>query len=99
MNKKTKSILTALLLGGCPAVWSAAHAATFELATASIADIDAAFAAGALTSEKLVELCLARIQAYDQAGAHLNAVITVNPNALQIARELDAERKAKGPRG
>jgi amidase len=75
------------------------RATEFNLQTASIEDIDKAFAAGALTSEKLVELCLARISAYDQKGPRLNAVIAVNPHALEIARALDAERKAKGPRG
>ena len=74
------------------------HAAQFDLATASVADINAAFDAGALTSEKLVTLCLARIQAYDQAGPRLNVIITLNPQALATARALDAERKATGRR-
>ncbi|MGC4071498.1 MAG: amidase family protein [Nibricoccus sp.] len=77
---------------------SALRAAEFNLGTATVADINAAFDAGALTSEKLIELCLARIKAYDSAGPRLNAVITLNPRALEIARELDAERKTKGPR-
>lgn len=75
-----------------------AGAAKFELATATVADVNAAFDAGALTSEKLVELCIARIKAYDHAGPRINAIITINPKALDIARALDAERKAKGPR-
>jgi len=45
-----------------------------------------------------VELCLARIAAYDHAGPGLNAVLTLNPNALETARTLDAERKERGPR-
>src|SRR5580765_2980994 len=53
---------------------------------------------GTLTSEKLVQLCLARIQAYDRQGPSLHAVMTLNPKALDTARALDAERKAKGPR-
>jgi amidase len=84
----TGVLLLALLTG-------AARAATFELTSASIADINAAFAAGALTSEKLTTLCLARINAYEPK---LHAVITLNPKALEEARALDAERKAKGPR-
>src|SRR5688572_1869272 len=54
--------------------------------------------AGALSSEKLVQLYLNRIEAYDKSGPKINAVITLNPNALAEARALDAERKAKGPR-
>ena len=53
---------------------------------------------GTLTSEKLVQLYLARIKAYDEQGPALNAVITLNPKALETARALDAERKAKGRR-
>ncbi len=74
------------------------HAAQFDLSTATIADIDAAFDSGALNSEKLVKLYLARIQAYDQQGPKLNSVITLNPHALDEARALDKERKEKGPR-
>jgi hypothetical protein len=50
-----------------PLVLSAASfAATFDLATATVADINAAFDAGALTSEKLTQLYLNRIDAYDK---------------------------------
>src|SRR5206468_2087752 len=41
---------------------------------------------------------LARIRSYDREGPSLHAVITLNPKAIETARELDAERKAKGPR-
>jgi amidase len=74
------------------------RAATFELSAATVADINAAIDAGALSSEKLVQLHLARIAAYDKTGPRLNAVITLNPKALEQARMLDAERKAKGRR-
>src|SRR5258708_19082452 len=77
---------------------SSSVAAEFNLQTASFAEINKAFDAGALTSEKLVSLCLARIKAYDETGPKINAVIAVNPNALESARALDAERKTKGPR-
>jgi amidase len=75
-----------------------AGAATFDLQTATVADIQAAMDAGALSSEKLVQLYLNRIEAYDKAGPKINAVITLNPRALDEARALDAERKTKGPR-
>jgi len=74
-------------------------AATFDLTSASIADIRAAFDAGALTAEKLTQLYLARIEAYNKQGPKLNAVLAVNPQAIDDARALDAERKTKGPRG
>ena len=73
-------------------------AKTVDFDTLTIADINNAFDSGALTSEKLVQICLARIQAYDRQGPSLRAVLTLNPRALDTARALDAERKAKGPR-
>jgi amidase len=73
-------------------------AKTIELDVATIADINAAFDAGTLTAEQLVQLCQARIQAYDRQGPALRALITVNPKALETARALDAERKVKGRR-
>jgi amidase len=75
-----------------------ASAATFDLQTATVADIQAAMDAGALTSEKLVQLYLNRIDAYDKQGPKINAVITLNARALEEARALDIERKTKGPR-
>ena len=75
-----------------------ANAATFDLSTATIADINAAIDAGALSSEKLVGLYLKRIDAYDKQGPKVNAVITLNRNAVAEARALDAERKSKGRR-
>lgn len=71
---------------------------TLELTTATIADINAALDRGALSSERLVQLCLARIEAYDKTGPTLNAVLTVNPRATARARELDEERRENGPR-
>jgi amidase len=73
-------------------------ARTLDLDAATIADLNAAFDAGTLTAEQLVQLCLARIQAYERDGPRLHAVITLNPKALETARTLDAERKAKGRR-
>lgn len=77
---------------------SLSQAATFDLQSATIEDINRAFDSGALTSEKLVQLYLNRIEAFDKKGPKINSIITLQPNALELARALDAERKAKGPR-
>ena len=69
----------------------------FSVAEASISDMRAALAAGRVTSRQLVELSLQRIALYEH---RLNAIITVNPNALSDADALDAERtsgKVRGP--
>ena len=42
---------------------------------------------------------LRRIAEIDRTGPTLNAVIEINPDALEIADALDAERRARGPRG
>ena len=89
------SILAALLIAALAPVTARK---AIDLDAATIADLNAAFAAGTLTSEQLVQLHLARIQAYDRQGPRLRAVITLNPKALDTARALDAERKARGPR-
>lgn len=94
VNHCLRGIAAALVFCGA---WSA-NAKTFELTTATVADINAAFDAKVLTSEKLVQLYLKRIEAYDEQGPRINAVLALNPKALETARALDAERKAKGPR-
>ena len=76
-----------------------ASSKTANVIEASVADLQAAMQAGKLTSQKLVKLYLARIRAIDKAGPRINSIIELNPDALSIAKALDAERKAKGPRG
>lgn len=71
----------------------------FRLEEATIAGLQEMMASGKETSESITALYLERIAAVDQAGPGLNAVIEVNPEALSIARELDRERREKGPRG
>ena len=71
---------------------------TVDIEHASIAQLDAAMDQGTLTAAKLTALVLARIDAYDKKGPAINAVITLNPKALETAQLLDVERKKKGPR-
>lgn len=78
MLKPSISLLVALL------ATCSVQAAPVALESATIADLNAAFKAGTLTSEQLVQLCLARIAAYDDRGPKINAVIAVHPQALEI---------------
>jgi amidase len=99
IRRHSTALLVALVIGHCSMITSVQlRGAELNLTTATVAELNAAFDAGALTSEKLTQLYLARIAAYDQKGPRLNAVITLHPDALAVARALDAERKAKGPR-
>ena len=84
---------------GCEAPAPEPPARLFTLEEATVADIEAAFEAGALSCPTLVRMYLDRIAAYDDAGPLLNSIITVNPRALDVARELEVERTAGGARG
>ena len=64
---------------------------TIDLTDASISDMQTAMTGGHLTSERLTQMYMDRIEAYDST-LDLNSVIAVNPSALDDARELDRER-------
>lgn len=66
----------------------------FHLMEATLADVQAAMAAGDLTARELVELYLKRIEAYDSVEGGINSVITLNPTALEEADAADALRRA-----
>ena len=88
-----------LVLCACvPGSPPSAQEASFVLEEATIAEIHAAFASGALTCQQLVTDYLARIEAYDDEGPALNAILTLNPRALETAAEMDA-RYAADPSG
>ena len=65
--------------------------ARFDVVEATIPQMQAALADGSVTSRELVEAHLLRIALYEE---EVNAVITVNPRALEIADSLDRERAA-----
>jgi amidase len=71
-------------------------AVPFQVVEASIADIHAAFANGTLTARALTQQYLDRIEAYDKRGPVLNAIITINPRALEDAGTLDAQFRRSG---
>lgn len=71
----------------------------FEIVDATINDIHAAFSARRLTARALVQGYLNRIEAYDRQGPTINAIITVNPRALDEADALDAAFARSGPVG
>jgi amidase len=77
---------------------NSSSAAQVELGSANITEINAAFDAGTLNSEKLVELYLKRIEAYNKKGPAINAVLRLNPKAITEARLLDSERLKNGRR-
>ncbi len=72
----------------------------FPLNEITIDDLQQKMVSGELTSRSITEMYLHRIEAIDKGGPGLNAVIEVNPDALEIAGALDRERskgKVRGP--
>ena len=70
--------------------------ASFNLLEATIDDIHSAYKSGQLNARQLVQMYLDRIEAYDQKGPAINAIISVNSHALEEADQLDAKFKASG---
>jgi amidase len=86
-----------LLAAAAMAIAGPATAAegTVCVENASIDDLQAALAAGRTTAVGLLEAYTARIEAYDRSGPRLNAVREMNPDALAIARSIDASKSSK----
>ena len=71
-----------------------------ELEEMTLAHMREAMEAGRLSSRKLVEMYLTRIEHLDRQGPALRAVIETNPDALPLADVLDRERaegRVRGP--
>lgn len=64
----------------------------FELEEWTVLQLQEAMSAGKYTSRRICELYLKRIREKDQSANGLNSVIELNPDALAIADQLDAER-------
>ncbi|TXK77837.1 amidase family protein [Paenibacillus sp. N3.4] len=61
-----------------------------------ITGLQAAMEAGTLSSEDIVQVYLERIHKYD---CIIHSILELNPEAIEIARALDKERKETGSRG
>ncbi|MDP4085484.1 MAG: amidase family protein [Bacillota bacterium] len=64
----------------------------FQIEEATITQIQAALASKQITSVELVQMYIDRINAFDKNGPKLNSVLTINPEALKIAAEIDKDR-------
>jgi amidase len=86
-------------LGGKGTSTPPASPAPNPIREASIDDLQRLMERGELTSRELTRLYLDRIEAMNTAGPSLRAVLESNPDAIEIAIALDAERRSRGPRG
>ncbi len=71
----------------------------FDWEELTLRDAQAAMTSGRLTSRRLAEMYLERIERIDRRGPALNSVIETNPDAVAIAEALDRERKQGRVRG
>ena len=71
----------------------------FEFDEITADDLQRMMESGEHTARSITEAYLGRLDAMDRQGPELRSMIEINPDALEIADELDAERQANGPRG
>ena len=76
-----------------------AEPVSYDAFERTIPELQAAMENGETTAEQLVRQYLARIEAFDQQGPRLNAMIYVSPRAIDDAAALDRERTAGKVRG
>ena len=65
----------------------------------TIAELQGKMTSGELTARQLAEMYLGRIALVDEGENGINSIIELNPEALVIAEQLDAERKDGKVRG
>src|SRR5580765_3645761 len=71
----------------------------FDVIEKTVPELSSAMAAGTVSSKGLVQAYLARVDAYDRTFPALNAMIALNPRALDEAEALDRERASGRVRG
>ena len=71
----------------------------FELEETTITALQEGMRSGRSTARSIAERYLARMDEIDESGPAINSVIERNPDAIKIAEERDAERKAGRVRG
>jgi amidase len=72
----------------------------FELDEITVDGLRKGMEEGTWTARQICELYLGRIEEIDRSGPELNSIIVTNPDALEIADQLDEERRsglARGP--
>ena len=72
---------------------------SFRFEEQDITQIRLGYSNGTFTIKELVQAYLDRIKEIDKNGPGLNSIIQINPDAIQIAEELEAEMKQGKVRG
>ncbi|MEQ9092151.1 MAG: amidase [Balneola sp.] len=87
----TKSALLLLLAVFIACQPSQSKFEQLGLEEATIEELHENYKNGTYTAKDVVEAYLERIEQYDQNGPEINSVITINPDAIAIAEELDKQ--------
>ena len=97
-------VCLSLVLAACmpqdsqkPAEQDYSASATLEM---TLPELSAKLESGTLSSEALTQMYLDRIAALDRSGPGLQSFISINPDAMELAKQSDARRargKALGP--
>ncbi len=98
----SRSAIVFLFFVSCTTIKETAEMANyndFRFLEYTVEQMQNGFRSGEFTIEEVVQAYLDRIEAIDKNWPALNSVITVNPDALTIARELDQELKDGKIRG
>jgi amidase len=98
-SMRARSILAlaiVLVASACTRAPDGADLALLDLDAPALAG---EISAGRVSAERVTRAALTRIAALDDAGPKLNAIIEINPDAIEIARELDRRFAAEGPIG
>lgn len=85
--------VAALFLFAPLAASAQSNHSSFRIEDATVAQLQAAMAAGRLSSESLTRYYLRRILDFDQDGPGVNSVMELNPDALDMARRADVLRR------
>jgi hypothetical protein len=97
VNRREFIARSAALTGAAllsPTLAGAGTPSSEELANASVSELGSYMQRGELSAIDIARSYLARIDQLDRRGPMLGAMIELNPDALDIAGQRDAERKA-----
>lgn len=97
LNMPAFAAALTLLFAGCSA--TSDDSSSNELQWADTKTVQTQLRAGELTSTQLVEYYLGQINANNRSGHDIRAILQVNPDALEQARQLDEERQRGELRG
>lgn len=99
MNQFT--LLFVLLLLGCKSDKTPTNTVNqnIDLSQLSVVELQKMMSNNQLSSVELTQYYMDRIDTYDQNGPTLKSVLTLNPDALSISKNMDEERKKGKIRG